>query len=200
MQLENEFSVPASVSEVWKTLLDVERIAPCVPGGELTEVVDDRTWKGKVNVKLGPVSLSFAGTVVLEERDEAAHRAVLTAEGRETKGKGTASARVVSTMELAAEGGTRIGIVTDLTIAGPMAQYGRGMIVDVSRRMTDQFAACVREGLTGAGGAASQKPIAGVRLSAWALARAVGRFLVRLWRRLVGLFRRRPPGTTNRSG
>ncbi|HXF36599.1 MAG TPA: SRPBCC family protein, partial [Actinomycetota bacterium] len=92
MLIENEFEVPAPVDRLWEHLLDVERVAPCMPGAELTEVVDDRTWKGKVNVKFGPVSLSFAGTVTMEERDDAAHRVVLKAQGMEQKGKGAASA------------------------------------------------------------------------------------------------------------
>lgn len=192
MRLENGLEVPAGIDEAWRYMLDVERIAPCVPGAELLEIVDERTWKGRVKVKLGPLSLSFAGQVVLEEMDETARHAVLKAEGRETKGRGAASAVVSSSMEPMADGGTRVVIVTDLTISGAMAQYGRGMIADVSKRMTDQFAACVRAQLAGSGvGPAAQgKPIAGIRLALWTAARAIGRFFARLWRR-VG--RRRPP-------
>lgn len=201
MRLENSLEVPAAPADVWRYMLDVERVALCVPGAELTEVIDDRTWKGKVQVKLGPVSLSFAGTVVVHEKDEAAHRAVLKAEGRETKGKGTARADVVSTMEPTAGGGTHISFVTELTISGPMAQYGRGMIVDVSRHITDQFAACVGEQLSGSGRTLpAQEPIAGIRLGLWTLVRAVGRFFVRAWGALGGIFRRRPPSRRDRPG
>lgn len=191
MRLENSLEVPATPDEVWRYMLDVERVASCVPGAELTEIVDDTTWKGKVSIKLGPVSLSFAGTVVLQEQAEAGHRAVLRAEGRETKGKGTVSAEVVSTMRAIEDSRTRVEIVTDLTISGPMAQYGRGMIADVSRRMTDQFAACVQQQLSGTGtAAASQKPIAGIRLGLWTVTRAIGRFFVRIWRAVAGVLRR----------
>src|SRR6266508_1632639 len=124
MQIENEFVVQAPLEQVWAHLLDVEKIAPCAPGAELTEVVDDRTWKGRMNVKVGPVAMSFAGTVIIQERDDAAHRAVLKAEGREQKGRGAASAVVTTRLE-EAEGGTRVAISTDLTISGAAAQYGR---------------------------------------------------------------------------
>lgn len=130
MRIDNEFVVEAPIDRVWEYLLDVEKIAPCAPGAELTEIVDERTWKGKVNVKVGPVAMSFAGTVTLQERNDAAHRAVLKADGREQRGKGAASALVTSRLE-GADGGTRVVIETDLTISGAAAQYGRGMIGDV---------------------------------------------------------------------
>src|SRR5207244_7155081 len=115
MRIDNEFEVRAPIEHVWAYMLDVEKVAPCVPGGELTETVDDHTWKGKVNMKIGPVSLSFTGTVTIEERDDQAHRVVLKAEGREQRGKGAASARSSSRLE-AVEGGPKVGIETDLTI------------------------------------------------------------------------------------
>lgn len=188
MRLENTFEVPAPPGQVWDFMLDMERVAPCMPGAELTEVVDERTWKGRVAVKLGPVSLSYAGTVVMEEKDEEGRRAVLNAEGRETKGKGTASALVTSQLEPGEGGGTRVAIVSDVTLSGAVAQYGRGMIGDVSQRLTDQFAECLREQLTAPEGAASPapKPVAGVRLGLWALLRALGRFFVRAWRGIIG--------------
>ncbi len=96
MRLENEFVVPAPTDEVWSFMLDVERVAPCMPGAEITEQVDDRTWKGKVSIKLGPVSMAFQGTVVQETVDEDAKRAVLNAKGQETRGKGAASAEITS--------------------------------------------------------------------------------------------------------
>jgi uncharacterized protein len=143
VQLDNEFIVQAPLEQVWAYMLDVEKIAPCAPGAELTEVVDDRTWKGKMNVKVGPVSMSFAGTVTLQERDDADHRAVLKAEGREQRGRGAASALVTARLEGVAEG-TNVSITTDLTISGAAAQYGRGMIGDVSKRLTGQFASCLQ--------------------------------------------------------
>jgi carbon monoxide dehydrogenase subunit G len=152
MKLENEFVVAAPIEQVWKHLLDVERIAPCAPGAELTEIVDERTWKGKVNVKIGPISMSFAGTVTIQERDDEGHRAVLKAEGREQKGKGSASALVVGHLQ-EAEGGTRVHMETDLTITGAVAQYGRGMIGDISARMTNDFAACLQVNMAAIGAA-----------------------------------------------
>jgi uncharacterized protein len=146
MQFDNEFVVEAPVDRVWDYLLDLERIAPCAPGAELTEIVDDRNWKGKINIKVGPVAMSFAGTVTLLERDDAAHRAVLKAEGRERSGRGAASATVTSRLDQA-EGGTKVTISTDLTISGAAAQYGRGMIPDVSKRLTREFAECLRENI-----------------------------------------------------
>ena len=148
MQFENGFVVAAPVDQVWDYLLDVERIAPCAPGAELTEVVDDKTWKGQVNVKVGPVAMSFAGTVTLLERDDAGHRAVLKAEGRERSGRGAASAMVTSRLE-EAESGTKVSISTDLTISGAAAQYGRGMIPDVSKRLTREFAECLQASIGG---------------------------------------------------
>jgi carbon monoxide dehydrogenase subunit G len=206
VRIENEFVVAAPIDRVWEYMLDVENIAPCAPGAELTEVVDERTWKGKMNVKVGPVAMSFAGTVTLQERDDAAHRAVLKADGREQRGKGAASALVTSWME-SAEGGTRVVIETDLTISGAAAQYGRGMIGDVSKRMTTEFANCLKASMTAPGPAADQppgnpsdtgavstgsgatvvtrpqaKPVKGFRLAVWALWRAI----VRAFKRLFG--------------
>src|SRR6266496_232279 len=147
MRIDNEFVVAAPIDRVWAYLLDVANVAPCMPGAELTEVVDDHTWKGKTNIKVGPVALSFAGTVVLQERDDAAHRAVLAAKGMEQRGKGAASADVVSELEVV-EAGTKVSMETDLTISGAVAQYGRGMILDISQRLTREFAECLEARMT----------------------------------------------------
>ena len=164
MQIRSEFVVAAPVEQVWNYLLDVERVAPCMPGAELTEVVDDRTWKGKTNIKVGPVSLAFAGTVVMQERDDGAHRVVLKAQGMEQRGKGAASAVATSRLEQV-EGGTKVTLDTDLTISGAVAQYGRGMISDVSQRLTKEFAGCLEANLTaeagpppGPGAAGAEEP------------------------------------------
>lgn len=189
MKLENTFEVPAPPEQVWSFLLDVEKIAPCMPGAELTEVVDENNWKGKVTVKLGPVSLAFSGTATLTERDDANYRGVLTAKGSEMRGKGTASAVVTSTLEPTADGGTRAVMATDVTLTGAAAQYGRGMIGDVSQRLTDEFARCLAERLTsgdGEGSQAAADPVAGLRLGLWALFRAIGRFLSKIWRAITG--------------
>ncbi|HYX61519.1 MAG TPA: SRPBCC family protein [Streptosporangiaceae bacterium] len=147
MQLENEFSVPAPVSEVWKTLLDVERIAPCMPGATV-ERVDGDEVAGRVRVKVGPVTASYAGTARFVTKDEAAHRFVLEGSGRETRGAGTASATVeVSMSEQDAD--TRVRVVTSLEVTGKQAQFGRGVMADIAAKLTDQFAACLAERVRG---------------------------------------------------
>lgn len=195
MLIENEFEVPAPVDRLWAYLLDVERVAPCMPGAELTEVVDERTWKGKVNVKFGPVSLSFAGTVTMEERDDAAHRVVLKAQGMEQRGKGAASANVTSWLE-PGDGATRVKMQADITLSGFVAQVSRGMLPDVSAKLTQQFADCLRANMAAleavpaeaapAPAAPAPAPpraeaIGGLRLGLWALLRAIGRFFRRLF-------------------
>jgi carbon monoxide dehydrogenase subunit G len=194
--IENEFQVPAPMDQAWAFLLDVERIAPCAPGAELTEVVDDHTWKGKINLKLGPIALTFAGTVTVAERDEANHRVVLKAQGQEQKGKGAANATVTSWLEpLGADGATRVKMQADITLTGTVAQLSRGLLPDVSARLTNQFADCLRDHLTAAQGApaaestASPQPpqrpeaIGGIRLGLYAIVRAIGRFFGRLFGR-----------------
>ncbi len=198
MQLENSFVVAAPPDRVWRLLLDVERVASCLPGAELLGSVDDHTWKGKVEVKIGPVSLSFSGTLVREEVAEEQRRVVLRAKGTETRGKGTASALVTSRVD-SANGGTRVAILTDLKISGAAAQYGRGLIADISERFTGEFAKCLARKLAGSDaageGAAAEapagaaRPIAGGRLALWALFRAASRSVGRVWRALT--FRRR---------
>ncbi|MEW6472475.1 MAG: SRPBCC family protein [Actinomycetota bacterium] len=139
IHLENEFTVPASTDEVWEFLLDPRRVAPCMPGAELTEVVNDRQYKGKVHIKMGPVSLSFNGDVDITERDDVTKRMVMKAKGAELKGKGQATAVVVSSLERNGSG-TRMRISQDIDLSGPLAQYGRGMIQDVSGSLMNEFA------------------------------------------------------------
>jgi uncharacterized protein len=147
MLIENEFRATAPVEELWAFLLDVERIAPCMPGAELTEVVDDRTWKGKVSMKFGPVAMTFAGTVVLQDRDDAAHRVVLAAKGMEQKGKGAANASVTSWLEPAGEGASVVKMRADISLTGAAAQLSRGLMPEVSRKLTQQFADCLQQTL-----------------------------------------------------
>src|SRR5690242_18754044 len=147
MQLENEFSVPAPVSEVWKTLLDVERIAPCMPGATV-ERVDGDEVAGRVRVKVGPVTASYAGTARFVTKDEAAHRFVLEGSGRETRGTGTASATVEVSMS-EQDAVTRVRVVTSLEVTGKQAQFGRGVMADIAAKLTDQFAACLAERVRG---------------------------------------------------
>jgi uncharacterized protein len=143
MLIENAFTVSTPVDELWAFLLDVERIAPCMPGAELTETIDERNFKGKVNVKFGPVALAFAGTVEMTERDDARHRAVLHAKGMEQKGKGAANATVTSWLEPAGDGETTVKMTADITLTGAAAQLSRGLLPEISKKLTQQFADCL---------------------------------------------------------
>jgi carbon monoxide dehydrogenase subunit G len=157
MQIENAFTVDTPIDELWAFLLDVERIAPCMPGAELTETIDETTWKGKVNVKFGPVAMSFAGTVRMTERDDVAHRAVLSAKGMEQRGKGAANASVTSWLEPADDGRTTVKMIADITLSGAAAQMSRGLLPEISKKLTQQFADCLETtiGATGAAAAAT---------------------------------------------
>jgi uncharacterized protein len=143
MLIEDSFTVRTPVDRMWAVLHDVEQIAPCMPGAELTDAVDDRTWKGKVHVKFGPVQMAFSGTVVMDERDDVAHRAKLSAKGTEQRGKGAATAKVESWLEPAGDEGTTVHIRSDITITGAAAQLSRGLIPEVSKLLTRQFAECL---------------------------------------------------------
>jgi carbon monoxide dehydrogenase subunit G len=141
MQLEHNFVVAAPVERAWEVLLDLERIVPCMPGATLTSH-EGEEFTGTVRVKLGPVVMTFAGRGRFLERDAAAHRIVIEASGRDTKGAGSASAKINATLQPDGDA-TAVAVLTDLTITGRMAQFGRGMIVDVSRRLLDQFTTCL---------------------------------------------------------
>ena len=141
MKLTNEMVVPASVEEAWAVMLDIERVAPCLPGASIESSEGDE-YRGTMKLKLGPISSSFAGTIKIEEADEAAHRAVLSARARDSRGQGTAAATITSTMAPADEG-TRVTVETDLRVTGPAASFGRGVMQDVSARMMRQFAECL---------------------------------------------------------
>jgi carbon monoxide dehydrogenase subunit G len=154
IHLENEFTVPASTDEVWQFLLDPRRVAPCMPGAELTEVVSDTQYKGKVHIKMGPVSLSFNGDVDITERDEAAKRMVMKAKGSELKGKGQADATIISLLERNGAG-TKMRISQDINLSGPLAQYGRGMIQDVSGSLMNEFAGRIQADLSRGNGASA---------------------------------------------
>jgi carbon monoxide dehydrogenase subunit G len=141
MEFENAFAVPLPPEEAWGILMQIERIAPCMPGAELTEKVDDSTYKGKVGVRLGPVALSFAGTARFEQIDEANHTARVKAAGTDTKGRGGANSVVSFRVE--PEGaGSKVLVHTNLTLSGSVAQYGRGagMIQEVAAQLIKQFA------------------------------------------------------------
>jgi hypothetical protein len=141
MELTNEFRVGVPVEEAWAVLTDVERIAPCMPGAQLTEV-DGETYTGSVKVKVGPITAQYKGSATFVEKDDVAHRAVLKADGRDTRGQGNASAVVTAT--LVADGdGTSVTVSTDLTVTGKVAQFGRGVLADVSAKLVGQFVQCL---------------------------------------------------------
>ena len=140
MDLENSFVVPADIDTAWKTLLDVEAIAPCMPGATL-ETVDGDAFTGSVKVKLGPVNMTYGGKARFVEKDEAQHRAVIEGTGKETRGSGTASALVTCQLVAETADRTRVEVTTDLTVTGKPAQFGRGVMQDVAGRIIDQFSA-----------------------------------------------------------
>lgn len=141
MDFDNSFDVPLPPDQAWKTLMDIERIAPCMPGAELTEIVDEKTFKGKVSVRLGPVALTFQGTASFEDIDNDAHTASVKAQGADAKGRGGANANVAFHLEPSDTGST-VKIHTDLQLSGSVAQYGRGagMIQDLATQIIGQFA------------------------------------------------------------
>jgi len=146
MRIDDHFKVSLPIDETWKVFLDVERIAPCMPGAELQEVTDDE-FRGVVKIKLGAITARYKGIVRFEEVDEAGHRLVLRAEARETKGQGNAAATVVATLRPSPDGGTEVSIDTDLKISGRVAQFGRGVMADVSSKLLGQFASCLEADL-----------------------------------------------------
>ncbi|MGY1635783.1 SRPBCC family protein [Geodermatophilus sp. SYSU D00742] len=138
MQLENSFTVPVPIDEAWRVLLDIERIAPCMPGAALDSVTGDE-FTGRVKVKLGPINLTYQGKASFVEKDEASHRAVIDGRGKDQRGNGTAAALI--TAQLKEEGSvTRVDVLTDLNITGRPAQFGRGVMTDVGNKLLGQFA------------------------------------------------------------
>ena len=187
MRLENSFEVAAPVDVTWRMLNDVPVILPCMPGAELAETVSENAWKARLHVKLGPISLQFVADVSREEIDEQSRRVVLLTKAREARGRGSADARIESSVT-GTGAGTRVDVATDLELRGAVAQYGRGILTDVASSLTTQFADCLarklsapREEIPSSSPAppAAAKPVNGVRL----VVRAV-------WRSLLGRRRR----------
>ena len=139
MLIKNEFEVAEPVEKVWQFFDNIPQVAACLPGAELTEDLGDDKYKGKVAVRMGPVKLQFAGTADITERDEAAKRLVVHASGADEKGRGQASMVVTATLARAGRG-TKVGVSQDLQLSGAAAQYGRGMIADVSAVLMRDFA------------------------------------------------------------
>lgn len=152
MKIENEFTVDAPVQEAWEAMLDLERIAPCLPGASIDEAVDGE-YQGTMAVKMGPISARYRGTVKIEETDEESHRAVVRANGRETRGQGSASATITSTLS-GEDGGTRVRVETDMQVSGRVAQFGRGIMQDVAKEMIGRFSDCVEQEIKNGGRAA----------------------------------------------
>ena len=201
MEFDNSFEVPLPPAQAWPVLMDIKRIAPCMPGAELTEVVDDKTYKGKIGVRLGPVALTFAGTVTFEEIDNANQSARVKAQGTDAKGRGGANVTARFRLEPVASG-SKVLVHTDLALSGAVAQYGRGvgMIQATAAQLMKQFAANLkaqpamsRPGAAPASAAAasaasapSAPPAAAKPISGFAL---MGRVI---WDAIMRLFGRRP--------
>jgi carbon monoxide dehydrogenase subunit G len=145
MRLEHSFTVEAPLERVWEALIDVERVAPCLPGAEITETAEDGSYRGSFSVRLGPTTAAYRGQLAMEEVDAAAHRAVMRASGQDKRGQGSAKATIVSTMR-EESGATTVQVETDFTITGRLARFGRGgMIEDVSNRLLRDFSDCLQK-------------------------------------------------------
>jgi hypothetical protein len=187
VRLENSFEVSAPPEAAWELLMDVPRVIPCMPGAKLDEVVDDSNWKATIQVKLGPIGLTFATDVKRAEVDEKGRRVRLAANARDVRNRGRANATIESTL-VAQDGGTRVDLVTELALSGTVAQYGRGMIEDISSELTSSFAQCLQAQLgtsseeAEAAVAGEAKPVSGLSLALRAFRRSLAR-----------IFRRRSP-------
>lgn len=147
MEIRNEFTVSVPIEQAWETLTDVEKIAPCLPGASL-DGRDGDSYLGQVKIKVGPITASYKGKAHFIEKDEAAHKAVLKAEGRDTKGQGNASATITAQLKEAGSG-TFVEVTTDLAISGRVAQFGRGVLADVSGKLLEQFVATLESTVLG---------------------------------------------------
>jgi carbon monoxide dehydrogenase subunit G len=207
VEFDNSFEVPLQPAEAWAVLMDVRRIAPCMPGAELTDVVDEKNYKGKVAVRLGPVALAFAGLVTFEEIDNANRTARVKAQGTDSKGRGGANAIASFRIEEAPGGGSKVLVHTDLNLSGSVAQYGRGvgMIQTTAAQIMNQFAGnlkaqIAREGAAApASSAATEAPAAATPASSPAApptaAKPISGFSLMakvLWASIMKLFGRRP--------
>jgi carbon monoxide dehydrogenase subunit G len=155
VELTHDFDVSVPVNEAWTVLTDVERIAPCLPGAQLQEV-EGAEYRGVVKVKVGPITAQYKGKAVFVEQDRDTHRAVLEASGRDTRGQGNASATITAQLD-AADAGTHVHLVTDLTITGKVAQFGRGALADVSQKLLGQFVENLESTVLGTGTASGSE-------------------------------------------
>jgi carbon monoxide dehydrogenase subunit G len=196
VEFDNSFEVPLPPAEAWPVLMDIKRIAPCMPGAELTEVVDDQTYKGKIGVRLGPVALTFAGTVRFEEIDNANHRARVKAQGTDAKGRGGANATAAFRLEPVASG-SKVLVHTDLALSGAVAQYGRGvgMIQATAAQIINQFAGNLKAQLAATPVAAAPEAVSSASPTPSAAAKPISGFSLMakvLWNAFVRLFRGGP--------
>lgn len=185
-RIEERFTVRAPIERVWSHLVDPRQVVCWLPGAELTEVVDERTFHGAVKVRVGPVTVAYRGRVVLAEVDPVAHRVKMLGEGRETGGAGSARMTVESRLAPIPGGGTEVAVLAEVEVAGRLMQLGRGMIEQVSHQLFGHFAECARGTLEAAPGAApaveAGRPVRAVPL----LLRALWALLVAFLRRLLG--------------
>ncbi|MGV0790278.1 SRPBCC family protein [Mycolicibacterium sp. XJ1819] len=168
MELVNEFRVPVSADTAWKVLTDVERVAPCIPGAQLLSV-DGDDFTGAVKVKVGPITVSYKGEASFQEKDQAAQRVVIKANGKETRGSGTATALVTAQLKdegSATQPATGVVITTDLTISGKAAQFGRGVLADVAGNLIGEFAKRLEADVLGGAAPRAQTDAAAPKLSA----------------------------------
>ena len=194
MKLEHSFEVDAPVEAVWEKLIDVEHVAPCLPGAEVTEVDENGVYQGNFTVKLGPTTAAYRGKLEMEEVDAAARRAVMKANGQDKRGQGSAKATIVSVLSESG-GRTRVEVDTDFTLTGRLARFGRGgMIKDVSDRLLRDFSSCLAASIErshSSGGAVEDtgaaspesRPIRGISLFLSVLWGRLKRFLGRLFGR-----------------
>src|SRR5215212_5355771 len=148
MKINNEFTVSAPIQHAWDTMLNLERIAPCLPGAAIQEEKDEGEYEGTMKVKIGPITANYKGTVKFEDVDEDNHRAVLQATGRDARGQGTASATIVSTLKEEGDA-TKVSVETDMKLTGRAAQFGRGIAQDVATKMLNQFSDCLEREISG---------------------------------------------------
>jgi uncharacterized protein len=196
VEFDNSFEVPLPPAQAWPVLMDIQRVAPCMPGAELTEVVDDKTYKGRIGVRLGPVALTFAGTVTFEEIDNANHRARVKAQGTDAKGRGGANATASFRVEPAANG-SKVLVHTDLALSGSVAQYGRGvgMIQATAAQIINQFAGNLKAQLAAMPAAGAPDAVSSASPTPPPAAKPISGFSLMakvLWDAIVGLFRRGP--------
>jgi carbon monoxide dehydrogenase subunit G len=180
VQLSNAFEVSATPERTWAMLNDVPRVVPCMPGAELIRTISENQWEAALRVKLGPISLQFVADVTRDEVDEPARRVRLTVRAREAKNRGGADATMESAVTSAGTG-TRVDIITDLVLKGAVAQYGRGVVPEVARQLTAQFAQCLQRQLENDTPPEPEviQPVQGLRLG-----------LTALWGSIVARFRR----------